>query len=237
MKISVLFNSEAADSNLRTGWGVSFLVGETVMFDTGEDGGKLLHNMRLLKVAIDKLEVVVLSHDHGDHTGGLWELLKVWPEMTVCICPHFNASFKAKAASFGAEIKEFNGVSEIRHGIYSSGEMNGLYKGMNMYEQALLIKTGQGLSVLTGCAHPGIMRMLKNISDAFPNEPFYTVAGGFHLKDKGIEELQIYTNTFEKHGVQKVGPTHCSGHEAETAFKRIYKNSFLNMAVGSVFDV
>jgi 7,8-dihydropterin-6-yl-methyl-4-(beta-D-ribofuranosyl)aminobenzene 5'-phosphate synthase len=67
-------------------WGFSAVV-ETpqkrILFDTGMRPETVLHNAQELKVALSDIDDVVLSHNHGDHTGGLVtlrrELLKARP--------------------------------------------------------------------------------------------------------------------------------------------------------------
>ena len=76
MVLRVLFDSKSLDAHLSTGWGVSFLVGESTVFDTGENGNYLLRNMNHLNVDLNALQNVVISHDHFDHTGGLWKFLR-----------------------------------------------------------------------------------------------------------------------------------------------------------------
>ena len=53
---------------------------ESVLFDTGFDENTVLHNAKLLKKDISKVEKVILSHFHGDHTGGLIKLRKTYME-------------------------------------------------------------------------------------------------------------------------------------------------------------
>jgi len=50
MKVEILFDKDAMTRNLRIGWGVSFLIDERILFDTGESSRWLLENMRNLKV-------------------------------------------------------------------------------------------------------------------------------------------------------------------------------------------
>ena len=49
---------------------------ERTLFDTGQSGDVLLHNLQRLNVAPDSIQRVVLSHGHYDHAGGLYALLK-----------------------------------------------------------------------------------------------------------------------------------------------------------------
>lgn len=66
---------------LKSGWGFSALI-ETehappILFDTGSDGSVLLHNMRELGIDARRIGTIVISHAHGDHTGGLQSILGV----------------------------------------------------------------------------------------------------------------------------------------------------------------
>ena len=59
--------------------GIAFLVeteGRRLLFDTGQSGTVLLHNLELLNVDPATIDAVAISHAHYDHTGGLPDLLK-----------------------------------------------------------------------------------------------------------------------------------------------------------------
>jgi 7,8-dihydropterin-6-yl-methyl-4-(beta-D-ribofuranosyl)aminobenzene 5'-phosphate synthase len=59
--------------------GLAFLIeteGRRVLFDTGQSGTVLLHNLKLLDVDPATIDAVAISHAHYDHTGGLTALLK-----------------------------------------------------------------------------------------------------------------------------------------------------------------
>ena len=237
MKIKILFDKEAKNKNLHIGWGVSFLVDEKILFDTGEKGDWLIENMENLKVDINKIKAIVISHDHWDHWGGLWDLLEKKKGMKVYICPNFSGEFKDKAEKFGATLINAKGLVEIAKGIFSTGEIAGAYHGRYMPEQALIVKTKNGLTVITGCAHPGIVKMVRIIKERCPEEQVYSVFGGFHLKEEDRRAIEIVTERFKEMKVEKAGPTHCSGEEAERIFKDKYGNDFISIRVGEVMDV
>lgn len=71
MKLMVLYDNTSRIQRLQFGWGFSCLVDERILFDTGENGQSLLENMNTLHVDISKIDAVVISHEHWDHTGGL----------------------------------------------------------------------------------------------------------------------------------------------------------------------
>ena len=64
-------------------WSFSALLeseNETILFDTGFDENTVLHNANLLKKDLSRVEKVILSHFHGDHTGGLIKLRQTYME-------------------------------------------------------------------------------------------------------------------------------------------------------------
>lgn len=237
MKVKILFDKDTKDKKLHTGWGVSFLIDGKILFDTGENGGWLIDNMKNLKVDINKMKAVVISHDHWDHTGGLWKLLRGKEGLTVCICPNFSPEFKKKIKRLKGNLIEAGKIAEISRNIFVTGEIAGEYKGEYMPEQALVVRTDKGISVITGCAHPGIIKMLNTVKRNFPKEDIYAVLGGFHLMDQDKRLIGIIADGFKKIGVKKAGATHCSGSRAEEIFKLKYKKDFLPVKVGKEIQV
>ena len=237
MEIRVIFDKEAQDERLKTGWGVAFLVDNKILFDTGEKGEYLLSNMALLGIDPKTIEGVVISHDHWDHTGGLQDLLKAAGPLKIYACPHFSREFKDKVKSAGAELVENSHFSRIAENIFVTGEISGEYKGVSIAEQALVAKTQNGLTIVTGCSHPGIVKIVEAVKKEFPQEKIFFVFGGFHLMDKQRREIQLIIDEFKKLGVIKAGPTHCSGYQAQEMFKQAYGDNAVEIKVGGKLEV
>ena len=237
MKVRIIFNKDAQDKKLHIGWGVSFLVDGKVLFDTGEKGAWLTENMENLGVEINEIRAVVISHDHWDHTGGLWDLLKNKEGLKVYVCANVSGKLKNKIKESKGVLEEAKGTIEISKNIFLTGENEGEYKGEYLFEQALVAKTDRGISLITGCAHPGIIKMLKEVKNDFPKEAIYAVFGGFHLVNEKDESITAIVDEFKRKGVKKAGPTHCSGDVAEEIFKLRYKDDFLQMETGRELEI
>jgi len=119
---------------------------------------------------------MVLSHIHGDHTGGLQRFLEKKSRVAVYLPDSFSGSFKQVVASLGARVEAVFGPRELFSGVYTTGEF-----GNGIREQALAFRTATGFVVITGCAHPGIVKMVRKVKEISGGETVYLVIGGFHL--------------------------------------------------------
>jgi len=236
MYIKVLYDEEAR-KGLLSGHGFSCLVNGKILFDTGGTSHALVDNMDRMMVSAEELEGVVISHDHWDHTGGLWEVLKRKKGLKVYACPSFSEEFKKCVRELGAELIIVDKPMEIAEGIYATGEIKGEYKGEDIFEQALAVKGDNGMSVITGCAHPGIIKVVKKVKTKFKAKDLYMVFGGFHLEDMEREEIGEVITGLEKLGVEKAGPTHCSGKKARRMFSGRYHDNFIAIKAGHIIHL
>jgi 7,8-dihydropterin-6-yl-methyl-4-(beta-D-ribofuranosyl)aminobenzene 5'-phosphate synthase len=233
LTITIVYDNNAYDDRLKTAWGFSALVEYrdlTLLFDTGGDGPTLMGNMHTLGINPNQIESVVLSHAHGDHTGGLSALLQAGSRPVVYMLPSFSKSFKYVVSRTTKVIEVRPGLS-IVEGISTTGEM-----GNNIPEQSLAIQTDQGLVVITGCAHPGIVMVLEHIRKMV-DDPVYLVLGGFHLGSKSEAEIDSIMKDFRRMGVEQVGPCHCTGDLAAAMFATEYGMNFIQTGVGKIIKL
>jgi 7,8-dihydropterin-6-yl-methyl-4-(beta-D-ribofuranosyl)aminobenzene 5'-phosphate synthase len=210
--LTILYDNIRFDPRLKTAWGFSCLVRgleKTILFDTGGDGFTLLENMRRLRGEPSEIDIVVLSHIHGDHTGGL-------------------ERFK----SLGARFEEVLEARELFPGAYTTGEL-----GDGIREQALALKTTEGLVVITGCAHPGIVNMVRKAKEMTGQDTVYLLVGGFHLGGEQPSRIKSVAKELRLLSVQKVVPCHCSGDETRRLFREKFGADYVEGGVGKGIEL
>ena len=73
VRLTILGDNAVTRPGVKAVWGFACLVearGHTVLFDTGADPAVLKENLAALEVSPARIEAVVISHVHGDHTWG-----------------------------------------------------------------------------------------------------------------------------------------------------------------------
>ena len=233
-KLTILYDNNPYDYRLKSSWGFSCLIElweKTILFDTGGDGGILLYNMRVLNKDPKTIDTIVLSHIHGDHTGGLWSILREKPPLKVYIPRSFPQEFEQGIKRNGGEVARVDASLEIGRGIHSTGEMDHGIK-----EQSFIINTSKGVILITGCAHPGIIEIIKQ-AKTIVRKDIYMVIGGWHLSSAGEWEIKGIIEVFLRMGIQKVAPCHCTGDRAMAMFKDAYGKNFILAGVGKVVQI
>jgi 7,8-dihydropterin-6-yl-methyl-4-(beta-D-ribofuranosyl)aminobenzene 5'-phosphate synthase len=232
--VTILYDNNEYDERLETAWGFSCLVEgpeKTILFDTGGDSAMLLRNVRTLGIDPQDVDVVVISHVHGDHVGGLTGFLKENHVVTVYLPQSFPKDIKDVTREAGAKVIEVREPVEICEHVYSTGEL-----GDGIKEQSLMIETARGLVVITGCAHPGVVNIVRKAKELAGGE-VYLVLGGFHLGGASEAKIADIVEAFQQLGVQKVAPCHCSGDVARRLFGEAYGEDFIPAGVGSRLEV
>jgi 7,8-dihydropterin-6-yl-methyl-4-(beta-D-ribofuranosyl)aminobenzene 5'-phosphate synthase len=239
LTITVVYDNNPYKEGLETAWGFSCLVvgaEKTILFDTGGDGLILLGNMEKLGIEPNSIDTVVLSHIHGDHTGGLNSFLEKNDDVTVYLPKSFPKKFKDNVTSFNSKIIEVEQPLKICENVYSGGEL-----GKWIQEQSLIVRTDKGIIVITGCAHPGIVKIVNTAKGLLrhpalrePKDDILLVMGGFHLEWATKGKIEKIISAFKQIGVRYVGPSHCSGHKARTLFEKHFGTNYINVGAGKV---
>jgi 7,8-dihydropterin-6-yl-methyl-4-(beta-D-ribofuranosyl)aminobenzene 5'-phosphate synthase len=234
VRLYVVFNNLPDKAGLQTDWGFACLIDgldKVVLFDTGSNGDVLLSNMQRLGLDAEAVEAVVLSHIHGDHTGGLDTFLARNPDVTVYLPESFPAAFQQEVIRLGAAIETVSGPRQLLDSVHSTGEMNHGIK-----EQALIVDTPRGLVVITGCAHPNVANMAEQ-AQAHLGKNIYLLMGGFHLGGRSDGEIRAIIKRLKTLGVEKVAPSHCTGDNAIRLFRDAWKDDFIEGGLGAVIEV
>jgi len=213
MKITILYDNEVTDSGLKPDRGFSCLIElpgtPKILFDTGASSSTLLHNMAYLELDPADIGIVVISHTHWDHSGGLQAIVNINPDAEYYLPQSFLMGIVA------ARVSKVGEPLEICPGVYSTGEIASV-------EQSLVITTEKGLVVVTGCSHPGVGRILDVASQY---GTVHAIIGGFH----GFRD-------FDKlKPLSLIYPCHCTIYKEE--IKRLFKNTFRECKVGTVIEL
>ena len=78
-------------------------------------------------------------------------------------------------------------------------------------DRALIIKTDEGLVVILGCAHRGVINTLYHAREITGVELVNTIIGGTHLIAASEERIMLTVAALMEFGVQRVGVSHCTG--------------------------
>ena len=229
MIITIVYDNNFYDSRLTVAWGFSCVVNlsqRVILFDTGGDGLFLLDNMVKLGIDPKEIDVLMLSHIHGDHTGGLAEFLKWNSQVTVYLPASFPRQIKEDIELCGANVEEVCRPLEIFEDVFSTGELNGGLK-----EQSLAMRAPGGTVVITGCAHPGVVNIVKR-AEEITGDKVYLAMGGFHIGGTSQRQVEHIADKLIESGVKKVSPCHCSGEGSRRLFGERFGENYIESGAG-----
>lgn len=258
-------NTASARRRLLAEWGLSILVEADdlkILLDTGQSISTA-HNAAALGVDLSRIDKIVLSHGHYDHTGGLQQVLTgmrkeveiiAHPEVWALKYSHASHDVgysyigipfrREELESLGASFRLTPEPVWLAEGIVTSGEIPMVtdYEKIdpNLYikeggdyrpeplgdDQALFIKTEQGLVVLLGCAHRGIINTLRHAQKLTGMELIAAVVGGTHLFRASEMQLELTVAELKALGVQRLGVSHCTGMRAGARLAQEFGESF-----------
>jgi 7,8-dihydropterin-6-yl-methyl-4-(beta-D-ribofuranosyl)aminobenzene 5'-phosphate synthase len=211
-------------------WGFSCLIEgkeKTILFDTGTKPEIFRKNIEALEVDIAKIDLIVISHNHGDHTGGLPVILEKRQDLPIYVPGSVEKEFLQYYETCQGHTIPVDEPLEICEGVYLTGEM-----GTTIKEQSLLVQTEKGLVIVTGCSHQGVENIVKKATQ-MSDQKIYLLFGGFHLMRHSEKEIKDIIDIFLSEGVKKCGATHCTGEEAIIMLKETYGDNFVTIGAGN----
>ena len=261
--------------NFLAEWGLSILV-ETdeanVLLDTGQSIS-IGYNADTLGIDLSRIDKIVLSHGHHDHTGGLRQLLrKMRKEVEIIAHPDVWADKyhrrkgekdryvgmpfpRQELETFGARFNLTTKPVKISDNIMTTGEVpmvtdyeeidsslfvkegDGWQPDKLLDDLSLIINTEQGLVIVLGCAHRGIINILYHAQQLTGVKPVYAVLGGAHLFRTSEERLRRTIAVLKELGVQRLGLCHCTGLPAASLLAQEFGDKFFFNNTGTTIDL
>jgi 7,8-dihydropterin-6-yl-methyl-4-(beta-D-ribofuranosyl)aminobenzene 5'-phosphate synthase len=105
-----------------------------------------------------------------------------------------------------------------------------------LVEQSLFVESRGGLVVITGCAHPGIVGIVRRVKE-LADQPVFLAMGGFHLGNASDAELADILADLRELEVGRVAPSHCTGDDAIAAFAEAYQDKFIRSGGGTIITI
>jgi uncharacterized protein (DUF885 family)/metal-dependent hydrolase (beta-lactamase superfamily II) len=240
VQITIVYDNTAVEPGLAAEWGFAAWIDygdRDILFDTGPGGSMLLGNLAQLGLDPTEIDIVIVSHEHGDHTGGLISLLQTGVQPLLYVPSGFSSGFK-RLLSDRTDLVEVEGPAKILPGLHSTGELWTSIRGSGgaLTEQALVIETSEGSVVITGCAHPGVVPIVRAARRIVPGDVALAM-GGFHLLDKTSSAVDAAASTLRELGVKRVSPTHCTGEQAIARFATAYGEDYIEGGAGRVYTL
>ena len=265
-KVTILYDAFGDSKELTKDWGFSALVehnGKRILFDTGNNAVIFEHNVKALGVDLTKLDFVVMSHRHSDHTTGLRYVLSVNPNVTVYVPadggngfggPPFPKTFLGPDESLPAKMRYFGGTEpeDFRWGkLYDTGnfvlvnEMTEVSPGIFLVRTVSQKKGTLELPELTlAIKRPNGLLLVDGCSHAgieaileaarAVDPRTEIVIGGLHLVTTPLDEIDaLVVNLKTKWKVQRIAPGHCTGEPAFARLKKAYGENYLYAGLGT----
>ncbi len=266
-RITIIYDSFGNDPKLTLDWGYAVLVeygGKRILFDTGNNAAIFEHNAKALGIDLTKIDFVVISHRHADHTSGLTYLLKVNPKVKVYVPDEpwglfargVPNTFYRQDPDLPAEQRYYNGhppeileagtpwpggnftgvpkVTEVLPGFYIIPGVSTTPGTLELKELSLAIKTPKGVVLVVGCSHPGLENIVKVANTIDPK--VYIVFGGFHhIQADDVEVTRLATTL--KNEVGRVAPGHCTGEPEFAALKKEFGDRYVYAGEGTVHQL
>ena len=239
--------------------------GRRILFDMGQRR-LFAENAEQLGLNIADIDTAIVSHGHYDHGGGLRAFLEINNKAKVYIHkdafqPHYSLKeFGLKYIGLDTDLQDnprlvkCDSLTRLDNqmtifadvtGDFCCPQGNSLLFGPSetqndsfTHEQNLIIE-GNGKTVLfAGCAHKGIINIMRKAEDVIGKSPTHVFAG-LHLTKTPIDDAFISTLAHELMNYDNCTfyTMHCTGTEQYQKLKAIMGNQIEYLSCGEVAEI
>jgi len=268
-RITILYDAFSDSKELTKDWGFSALVehdGKRILFDTGNNEAIFEHNVKALGVDLTKLDFVVISHRHTDHSTGLKYVLKINPAVNVYAPKEgfgqfggsLPSAFLRPVPELSEKMRYFDGnypgnlftgelyergnfklvdaLTEVAPGIFLISTVSKTPGTLELRELSLAVKQPGGLMLMVGCSHPGIEEILQ--AAAAIDARFHILFGGLHLVTTPEDQIDLLVANLKNNWkLEKIAPGHCTGEPAFLRLQKTYGENYYYAGAGTRLDV
>lgn len=258
-KITTLVENCVYGRKLQAEHGLSLYIetsGHRLLFDTGASD-LFIRNARLLHIDLQKVDYLILSHGHSDHTGGLRYFLELNTQATVvCKREIFSPKFKDERENGmmhtqnldRSRFRFITKQTELLPGVFLFPSIDIINQADTHFERfwvqqedgckipdtfqdelAVVLVEPEGFSVLSACSHRGITNILRTVQAAFPESPCKLLLGGFHIHNAEKQKYQVIADYLQEYLPRQIGVCHCTGVDKYAFFYKDFgDNTFYN---------
>lgn len=216
---------------------------DKILFDVGYSKA-FIDNANMMNIDLSKVNKLVISHGHNDHTGGLEFFKEVKNNIELIAHPNcFDYKEDSTGLYIGSPLDkdEINKLYKLNltkwpvkvsNNIIYLGEIPVLHEFESRYsigktvidkkkiddtiidDSAIVYKSKKGLFIITGCSHSGICNIIEYAKKVCNEDKVYGVIGGFHLF-KNNDRLKKTIKYLKENNIELLYPCHCVSLEAK----------------------
>ncbi len=225
-KIFTIYDNILCDANYIADWGFSCLIDcyrKRILFDAGAKEHILAENFEKAQINPLSIDMLIISHGHDDHTGGINWITKRNPNIEIYF-PPFNGDFSM--SSF-----ESDKVTWISESFKISDDFKLIIsKNSDIDEMSLVIHSAKGNIIVVGCCHSGAENVAAQVMKETGRDN-WVIMGGFHLFRETADKIKEIAAKLTM-CVDTVIPCHCTGNMAASILKDEFKEKCRLNGVG-----
>ncbi len=212
MRMINLMENTEGDHGCLYEHGLSFYIetlNHKLLIDTGASKS-FIENARIRGIDLKDVDLLILSHGHYDHAGGILDFTKINPTAPIYMQRSAGNAYYHKSKTveryigidsdilslpqlilldgdhtIDEELSIFTGVKGRRlwpegNRILKEKKGDSFVQDEFLHEQYLVITSGNQKILISGCAHNGILNILDKFMELYGKEPDVVISG-FHM--------------------------------------------------------